>query len=174
MQVRTDISRYDIFKFNLFFLPRTKANFIFIAVFAACIFAYSLITEHPNSLGDIVVAAIISILAGIAGLLAGFAVSILFILNSSTEKNGVLGKHTYIISSEGLRESTCANEGLQKWNGVQTVGKSPNFKFIRITSYMFHLIPRRAFCSQQEFESFYVMALNLWQTGQVVQAHNPD
>ena len=173
MQVTTDISRADIIKFNFYFLPRAKSNLIFIAVVAVAIFIGMLFMKWPEDVGSIAIAAIASILGGIGGLLGGFAVTLLFILNSSNEKNGVLGKHTYKISSEGLRESTCSNEGLQKWNGVQSVGKSANFIFIRINSYMFHVIPRRAFSSLEKFEAFYVEAQNLWATAQIDQASGP-
>lgn len=164
MQVSTDIRRSDLIKFNLFFLPRAKENLIFIAVLAMGLFVYTLVTERPDSVGLLAVAAATSVIGGIGGLLGGFVVSLVYILLTSTEKNGVLGKHTYQITPEGLRESTSSNEGLQKWVGVQAVGKSAGFIFIRISGHLFHLIPRRAFGSQDEFESFWVGARDLWQT----------
>lgn len=162
MQVSVDIRRSDLIKFNLFLLPRARGNLIFVAVLAIGMFIYTLVKVRPSGVADIAVAAVTSTLSGVGALLAGFAVSLAYILLTSSTINGVLGEHTYQITPEGLRESTSSNEGLQKWVGVHAVDKSSGFIFIRISGYLFHLIPRRAFGSQQEFESFFVSARNLW------------
>lgn len=75
---------------------------------------------------------------------------------------GVLGPHTYRIDAEGLHEVTPVNEGLQRWAGVQEVGRSKRFVYIRINSYLFHLIPRHAFASDREFEEFGDAAHAFW------------
>jgi hypothetical protein len=157
MQVSTDIRRSDLIRFNLYLLPRTTANQIFVGLVAVGVFVYLLTTKRPAS-GDsisIAIAAVASLVAGVASLFAGFVISLLFILLTSTEKGGILGSHIYRLTPEGLHESTPVNVALQKWAAIQSVGKSPNFIFLRINSYLFHLIPRRSFDSQEEFESFW-------------------
>lgn len=165
MEIETDITRADLIKLNLFLLPREKSNRVTVAVLAAGIFIYLLISKQPNSLSSLGVAAGAAIGGGVAGLLAGFLISLLFITLTSNMKNGVLGRHTYRLTEEGLHESTAANEGLQKWHGIQTVGKSKSFIFLRINGYLFHLIPRRAFGTAQEFESFWAKARDYWKKG---------
>jgi hypothetical protein len=155
MQVSTDIRRSDLIAFNLYLLPRTKANYIFVGLVAAGVFVYLLMTKRHASGDSIAIAAVTSLVAAAAGLFAGFVISLLFILLTSTEKGGILGTHTYQLTPEGLRESTPLNVALQKWAAIQSVGKSPNFIYLRINSYLFHLIPRRSFDSQQEFEAFW-------------------
>jgi hypothetical protein len=118
-------------------------------------FVYLLMTKRPASADSIAIAVVASLVAGLAGLFAGFVISLLFILLTSTEKGGILGSHTYQLAPEGLHESTPVNVTLQKWAAIQSVGKSPNFIYLRINSYLFHLIPRRSFDTQQEFESFW-------------------
>jgi len=173
MQVSTDIHRSDLIRFNLFLLPRAKANLIFVAALAVGFFFYALIKKQPDNIGSIATVAIASLLGGIGGLLGGFVVSLVFVLLSSNEKNGVLGKHTYLVTPEGLHESTSSNEGLQKWAGVQAVEKSPSFIFIRINGYLFHLIPRRAFDTQQEFESFWINARKFWESAAQQKVQGP-
>lgn len=166
MEIETDITRADLIKLNLYLLPREKSNRVTVAVLAAGIFIYLLISKQPSSLGSLGIAVGASIGGGIAGLLAGFIVSLLFVSFTSSAKSGVLGRHIYRLTEEGLHESTVANEGTQKWQGIQAVGKSRHFIFLRINGYLFHFIPRRAFGTEQQFESFWVKARDYWQLAQ--------
>lgn len=166
MEVETDITRTDLIKLNLFLLPREKSNIVTGGVLSAGILIFLLISKQPDNLSSIGIAAGAAIGGGVAGLLAGFIISLFFILLASSAKSGVLGRHTYRLTEEGLHESTAANEGLQKWQGIQTVGKSKTLIFLRINGYLFHLIPRRAFGSAQEFELFWSKARDHWQHAQ--------
>ena len=164
LQVQTKIRRIDVVAFNLFILPRARGNWIFLGVVTVGIFIFILARQPSISFPDVGFALISSLIGGVAALILGFLSSMIFILLSSSIKSGVLGPHTYSIDQEGLREVTPVNEGLQKWLGVQEVGRSKRFLFIRINGYLFHLIPRHAFSSDEEFNAFGTAAYNFWKS----------
>ena len=162
MQVQVNIRRIDVIAFNLFLLPRARANLIFFVAVAIGIFTFLIAQQSSLSTANIVIALISSVIGGAAALLLGFLGSLIFVLLSSSVKSGVLGLHTYNIEPEGLREITAVNEGLQKWTGIQEVARSKRFLYIRINGYLFHLIPRHAFSSDHEFNEFGAAAYNNW------------
>ena len=95
-------------------------------------------------------------------MLSGIIISMVFILTTSSKSNGILGEHEYEITSEGLLEKTKANEGLSKWSGIQEVRKAGSFILFRISGYLFHIIPKRSFESDEEFYEFLGMAKDKW------------
>ena len=72
----------------------------------------------------------------------------------SNSKSGVLGKHEYVITDEGLSERTKSNESLIKWSGIDEVKINKSYIFVRINQYLFHMVPRRSFSSLAKFEEF--------------------
>lgn len=99
-----------------------------------------------------------SITSGLGGLLAGFTFSLIAILFVVSEKTGGLGKYIFIIAEQGFHEKTEANETTQKWQGILSIIKSKSYIFIRINSYLFHVIPKRSFANEGEFEKFWEKA----------------
>ena len=175
MEIETDITRVDLIKLSLLFLLREKSNLVVVGVFAAGVFIYLLFRTQPDEAGSVVSAAGVAIAAGFAGFVTMFLISLVFIVLTSSQENGVLGKHTYWLTEEGLHERTAANEGLQRWQGFQAVVKSNDFIILRINSYLVHVIPRRAFTSEQAFELFWSKASDYWQAAQQgVPANPPD
>ncbi|GAA5444354.1 hypothetical protein Misp06_02540 [Microbulbifer sp. NBRC 101763] len=77
-----------------------------------------------------------------------------YILLMSNSKSGVLGKHEYVITEEGLSESTEANEALIKWSGIDDVKINKNYILVRVNQYLFHMLPRRSFSSLAKYEEF--------------------
>ena len=162
MQVTTDLRRSDLIWLNAYMLFRLRSNLIFIVVVAVSVFAYLAATGCPTDFRSWSIITISSVAGGVGGLLAGFLISLTYVLLSSNEKNGTLGGHVYTLSPEGLHESTTANEALHKWSGIQSVQKSGKYIHIRINSYLFHLIPRRAFGTEKEFQEFWEKANEYW------------
>ncbi len=162
MQISADIRRSDLAKFNLYCLPRLRSNWIFVGIVAAGMFAYTVATTSPLNTFALLGVAAVSIVGGVSVLLAGFVCSFLWVLSTSTEKSGTLGTHTYSLNEQGLHETTKFNDALHKWTGIRSVEKSDSYIFIRINSYLFHLIPRRAFSSNKEYEEFWSKAYGYW------------
>lgn len=162
MRVTTNIRRSDIVKLNLYFLPRLAANWILVGALTLVAFAFLVLTHTPATGVSWLTMAGISVAAGVGGLLGGCLCSLLWVLAVAGERNGVLGRHVYALTKQGLHESTKANEGVQKWSGIQSVHKSAHCIYIRINGYLFHLIPRRSFRSAKQFEAFWQEAYGYW------------
>ena len=162
MQIQVNIRRAGLAALNLFFFPRARGNLIFFAVITVVIFILMASQEPSLSPLTLAIALVASLIGGLASLVVGLLLSLLPVLVSTGSHGGVLGPHTYRIDAEGLHEVTPVNEGLQRWGGVQEVGRSKRFVYIRINSYLFHLIPRHAFASDREFEEFGDAAHAFW------------
>lgn len=164
VKIQVNIRRADVIALNVFFFLRARGNLILFAVVTAVIFI--IITSQEPSLSPLTlaVAVVASLVGGAASLAFGLIASLLYVLFSSGTHGGVIGPHTYSIDREGLHEVTPVNEGLQKWAGVEKVGRSKRFVYIRINGYLFHLIPRHAFTSDREFEEFGDVAHNFWKS----------
>ena len=67
---------------------------------------------------------------------------------------GFFTQHSLTISPEGFVEETSINRTEHKWDGVLKVVRQPNYLLIYIASNQAHVIPRRAFQTQTEWESF--------------------
>lgn len=164
MKVVTNIRRRDLVHFNLVLLPRLRSTYVTIAAIA---FAVVLFILWKNGLEETVrnwrIVAMSSLAGGIAGMLIGLAISLVFIVFTSTKSNGILGFHEYEVTPDGLLEKTEANEGLSKWAGIQEVRKAGPFLLFKISGYLFHIVPKRSFGSEEEFQEFFELARNKWQ-----------
>ncbi len=163
MKITSTISRWDLLRFNLYLAPRLPANWIAAAVMAAIGFVYlSSESSHPMAASTIATNLFIAFVGGIAGITAGTAVCIIFMLLFVNAASGVLGEHEYEIRPEGLFEKTAANEGLNRWPGIKAITRSSQQIYVRINSYLCHVIPRHGFANDREFDLFYDALLAHW------------
>jgi hypothetical protein len=98
---------------------------------------------------------VLVVISSAAGFAAIFVFSLVFILLNSNTKSGVLGTHTYTIEDAGLRERTAANDTLNYWSAIQKIDKTKSAITIQINAWLFHILPRRAFGGQEQFDAFY-------------------
>jgi hypothetical protein len=59
------------------------------------------------------------------------------------------------VREDGLLEVTTANETLTKWGGATALYRRDRFLCIKVAPGLHHVIPRRFFQSEQEFEAFW-------------------
>ena len=163
MKVTTNINRMDLIKFNFLLLPRSKSTYISILILSVLIFLFIFWKNgYPVSPIKLFILLIASVVGGIVGSLFGFVTSVINILFMSTKNNGVLGAHEYNVSIEGLYEKTNANESLNKWEGIMQIKVIGSYLLIQITGYLFHIIPRRDFESNERFEQFINYSEQQW------------
>jgi len=155
MRLHADITRADIVRLNLYMLFRSRGSIAVFLALAAVIFALGLAANWPTTTTAWVSAGVGSLLGAFAGLLVGGAISVVWVLASSTEKGGVLGAHTYEVLPEGFRERTAHNESLYKWPSLLTPIRTKSFLLVRVNSFLFHVLPRRAFADQAEYEAVW-------------------
>lgn len=64
-------------------------------------------------------------------------------------------EHTITLREDGFVEETAYNITDHKWAAVQKRGRSGRYIFIYIAAHMAHVIPKRAFHSDAEWDAFY-------------------
>jgi len=164
MEVTTDIKRSDLIRFNLAILPRMKSTYATILSIAIFVFVFIAWDKgFPHSGNDWLAIIAGAVGGGVGGMFAGFIISLISILVSSSSSNGVLGKHAYKVSSEGLHEITSANEGLTKWEGIQEVKVVGSYILFRISGHLFHIVPKRSFPTDELFQSFVSKTFEHWE-----------
>ena len=168
MRVITDITRKDLVKFNLRFIASSSATyklflFVVIAVFGFLCWSKG----FPDTSLDWKATLIGSIVGGVIAVFFNFFTCIISILMMSKKSNGILGKHEYELTQEGLIEKTIANESINKWEGIESIKVAGSNILIQISGYLYHIFPLRFFNSEEEFDAFKKQADNLLE-----QAHN--
>lgn len=156
MRVEVDVTRGDIVRFNLSKLFALKSNLITLAISCLLAIAVSFAGAWTDD-GEFVWQAFL-IVAGIGGIaifLAIFVCSLVFVPINSTTAAGLLGKHTVSIEDAGLRERTHANDTLDYRHALEAAHKSRSMIQVQITRWLFHVLPRRDFASDEEYEAFY-------------------
>lgn len=81
--------------------------------------------------------------------------AILKLLKEEKPGKGLLGKHTMIVSEEGLVERTAVGESRTSWAGVDRIEQNAEYIFIYTSAAAAHVVPKRAFGDGQAAEDFY-------------------
>lgn len=85
-------------------------------------------------------AAIIGCMLAISALVG----ACLLVLTPKRRLRGVLGEHRFVLSNDGLSESTDVNETLHKWAGITRVWSRFGYTFVQISPALAHVIPASA------------------------------
>ena len=165
LKVDVDISRWDLLRVNLALYPRLRSTYVTILVFAAVGLAIVLPDKGvPTSVQTWMVTLIAALFCGALGFVIALAISLAFMLFAAREKNGILGRHTYELEPEGLRERTDTNETLSKWSGVHSIRTLGAYLIIRISSYLYHVIPTRHFPDAASKDAFIAQARKYYES----------
>jgi len=89
---------------------------------------------------------------------------ILDLMKDEKPGRGQLGTHKIVLNEAGLVESTAVNQSRHSWAGVDRVEQDRDYIFIYTQAHAAHIIPKRAFNSVHEAESFYLLATAFKQT----------
>jgi len=156
MKLKVEIFRSDMLLMNLYLVWRSSSNW------SSLLFFWTLLTGiyffnngFSQSAYTITVTLLWNLVVVFGIIFILLALSIVLTVLSSSKKNGVLGEHEYEIRTNGLFESTEANETLVKWNSIKRIIKSKNYIFIEVSLHLFHIFPRRYFGLEDEFTKFY-------------------
>jgi hypothetical protein len=154
--VDVELTRYDLLVVTMRVSVRHSSTWIGWLVLAALVAAVVL---FKNGIPDTPRNSIALVLASAGGATAGIAIGFLFstisIIFGSKQWHGVLGRHTYTLRESGLLEQTQANETLVKWGGAQELRRTRDYLLIETGPALFHVIPRRSFASDADFEAFW-------------------
>jgi len=83
-------------------------------------------------------------------------VALSVVLSMVSRKNKtIITAHTIIRGEEGFTEETPYSKTEQKWTIVQKLARTKSYIFIYVAQYASHVVPRRAFRDDAEWNAFY-------------------
>ena len=85
---------------------------------------------------------------------AVLALSVVLSMVSRKNKTVLTGR-TIILGEESFTEETAYNKTEQKWTIVQKLARTRSYIFIYVAQHMAHVVPRRAFRDDAEWDAFY-------------------
>lgn len=162
MQVSADISRWDLLIFNLYMLPRIRMWWILLAAVTAMNFYPILTNADWSDVSFIAFAALYSAFLAAIVIAVMFSLLLAYALFNATDRNGQLGTHVFTLRKDDLHEQTQFNEALHRWQGVSSIIVLKHCLYFRLSWYLFHIVPVRAFTSHADFERFSMLARELW------------
>lgn len=153
--VHTHITKSDLVKFNVLFMatnPYTYRYMGFVALFVLGYLVYD--RGMPDEVGIWMLMVIGALLTGMVATLVYGLWCILSVLMVSNESNGILGKHEYLCTEDGLFEKTIANETLYKWNALGQLRVAGSFLLLQVSGFQYHLFPIRSFDNPAQMDAF--------------------
>ena len=162
-QISYTTARRDVVWLNLYLLTHYRWHRL---VFLVCLLAvgWSTVWSVEASLPVRAIVFTCSVLTfgpALLAFVAGFA-----LLSVSRRDRGVLTQHRIELLEEGLIEETPVNRGQSTWAGIYDVRSSRRYILIFISHNSAHVIPKRAFASSSDAETFYRFARSRWEAAQ--------
>ncbi len=167
-QAIVDIGKRDLFLFSLAMIPRLRGNWIFMGVLALLIFALVCFTRTPATASALGVAAVASAGAAFCGVLSALSINIVTMLLKVDDNSTLLGRHVYTLGEAGLLHQRHGDETLLPWQGFAALSKVPGYLLFKVGAGRIHLLPRRAFGSQDAYQGFWQRARALALAGTAV------
>jgi len=158
MKVEVEVTKKDLFWMNSHMFLTTSGAYkipIFAWLTMAVIYFYNVGLN-----GEIIqIVAKLAIFFGWALVIYSvfYILSTITILSGSSDNYGVIGEHNYEIQKNGFTETTHVNETFTNWNGIHSLIKTNNYAYIKIAPLLAHIIQKKCFSSNSEFENFYSM-----------------
>lgn len=146
---------------NLYLLPRMKANWVVFAVIWILVAGDVISTGHPKGGAMLLVCLLCSLVAALVITLSLFFIGI-FLTMLSPQMGGVIGHHEYEISERGFLERNENMETLSFWHSIRAIKLAGSYIYVRISAFLFVIIPMRGFASKQDFENFYQALTQNW------------
>ena len=103
--------------------------------------------------GPAALAAAVALVFWVAMWLAQFLFNAIYLASKSNRT--FLTTHIVEVQDEGLYEETEFNKSLFFWPGIIKAVSRPGFLAIYISGQQAHVVPKRAFASKSEMESFF-------------------
>lgn len=166
MKVTFDVNREDFWNLNKFIALHIRR-------FRVVTILYMLAGPIGVALGgwfsdiDLLIMILLTVIVGPLISLLLYKLTKNRIMQLPNLNSGTLGEHTIEINEAGLIEKTNVNDGFCSWAGVKDVLSNKYYIFIFIDTLMAHIIPKRAFSSEEEAENFYQSALTYWKQKQL-------
>ncbi|WP_035602741.1 YcxB family protein [Haloferula sp. BvORR071] len=155
LEAEVNITRRDLCYLNWYLVVRNKVIWITGIILSFALVWNALAGRNPNH--DVVKTVITILIGGIllisfVMVTAGF--SVLAAMLRAGRSAGVLGRHIFRISEEGLRETTDVNDSLMNWKGLFAIKDIGSYLLVYQTPAMVHVLPRRCFADGGDYMIF--------------------
>jgi len=155
MTIRYENTFRDIMAFCFYHYPRSP---LVIGVYGIgfVLVSLSIVRALPSDASPVAKVITFLVMELIAFLfIAGFfAVTVALSMVSRRNKTLLTG-HTITLTDGSLMEETEYNKTDHKWSGVQKLARTRRHVFIYVAQYSAHVVPRRAFRDDAEWNLFY-------------------
>jgi hypothetical protein len=154
----------DLFRFNLYLLPRARGIYIIGAIFILGI-SYSTVPTLYRSDAIFVVKVVTYLVILLLTSSVVALISLMAFLASYVPRlnKGILTEHTITLSADGFTETTLVNKTESTWAGLVRLGQTRGYIFLFISASAAHVIPKRAFASCEDAVEFYDYAKERFQ-----------
>lgn len=163
MKITANITRWDLVKLNYHMIFRFKLYALLVLI----MFIGTAIPDLQYFSSNYIILIVLSVLGGGAALLAGmvFAQIIIYLPKPFDPKG--LGEHIFTINHQGLHERDPTNDRFDQWSEILSIKRLKNYILVRLPNRnyfirCYHMIPRRAFTTEVEFEEFFTRANQFW------------
>ena len=88
--------------------------------------------------------------------------------------SGVVGCHNYEITEKGFLDQNEGGELLTFWHSIRAIKLTGPYILVRINIIQFHIVPRHAFPTADEFDNFYQILVKYWNKKHAYQETPPN
>ena len=146
MEVEVNITRRDLGYLAWYLTVRNKVLWASGLVLSLAILWSAL--KAGSREPEVLKVVILTLIAGILLILFVISMAGLSALTAMLRSGrgaGILGRHTYRIGEEGLRETTDVNDSLMHWKGIFAIKDIGSYLLVFQTPLLAHVLPRRCF-----------------------------
>jgi len=159
IKLSANITRIEFVIASTALLLTRRSNLVMMLIVACGTFAVVWSERESTSAFVAWIALVTAIAATVLAQLLGVLLNGFGVLLMVNHKGGGLGLHDFSISEAGVTETTAFNDLRFTWAGIREVIKLRNHLLLTITGHSGIMIPRRAFASDNEFESWSARTL---------------
>ncbi len=152
MEVNVNVNRLDLFKMQFILLFRIGANYV---AFGIVFGLMAIATSSVLLKGEIIVWFFSFIILGTIVSAIMLLIGILIQTMTASAEKGFIGNTLFKIEESGFYEHTEGTETKTNWVSIAKLYKSKNYIYVRISAFRIHIVPKRAFSNENEFNEFY-------------------
>jgi hypothetical protein len=160
-QITYEIEIEDLVKYNLYTLRsnrHTRRNLLIVRITVALVLmmlSFLSISVRGITWLDIIIWVFVLVYFLYAPIFhRGFIARAVRKAHPPEESRGTLGRHTITLTTNGLREESETGESSTLWRGISKISSNDQYIFFYLNPNLAHVVPRRAFPSDEDAERF--------------------
>lgn len=165
MTVKFDVNREDYWKYNrhaIFHTKQIRNSYIKAYGLAAIVIIFIFYEFRKTTDMPATSFILLCISATVISLIFSYILSKKRIMKVPSTSGGTICEHIIDINKTGISEKTKVNESHYEWNGILRIEQNKKYIYIFVDNNLGHIIPKRAFVSDNEANIFYHEANEYW------------